>query len=341
MTERQQTAAAPAAATKDQDSEFDRLMGRKVSYTPQGESEPIDLSASLVRRYLVKPTKSGAMPSEADVIKFVMLCKARELNPWVGDAYLVGYDGREVPEFSLITSVHALHKRADRCPEYDGLTAGVIVKTADGVTHVDGTCYPDGAVLLGGWARARRKDRSEPFYYSVRLQARDKNRSTWNDDKPGMIRKCAIAGVLREAFPNQTSGLYTTDELPAMVAAASQSLTDGTPPSGLTEAARKAKEDLSKMLSRDVAPTAHEPPQSIGDAEAADAREHISEQTPTDEWTPRQEFEQALRNAKTESQAVVCANAAKEAGFDLDDLLREKLAAIKTKKAGRQQDLVK
>jgi phage recombination protein Bet len=137
------------------------------------------------------------MPGETDLMKFIMLCKARELNPWTGDAHLVGYDGKDGPEFSLITSVQALHKRADRCPEYDGLAAGVIVSIGQQVQELPGTVYPANAVLLGGWARACRKDRAEPYYYSVRLSARDKGRNTWDSDKPGMIRKCAIAGVLR------------------------------------------------------------------------------------------------------------------------------------------------
>ncbi len=245
--------ADPAATETKQDSDFLRLINdRKIAYTPQGETDQIELSVSLVEQYLVKPTKSGAMPSKQDVTKFVMLCKARQLNPWVGDAFLVGYDGKDGPEYSLITSVHALHKRADRCPEYDGLTAGIIVKTADGIQELPGAFIPDGATLLGGWAAVKRKDRSEPYYTSVRLQSYDKGRSLWNSDKAGMIRKCAIAGALREAFPNQTSGLYTTDELPAMVASATRDLTEQRPQATLSEAAKAARADLDRMLDKPV-----------------------------------------------------------------------------------------
>jgi phage recombination protein Bet len=238
---------------QETDSEFVKLItGRKVSYVPQGETAPIEMSVELVKRFLVRPTKSGAMPSDQDVTKFVMLCKARELNPWVGDAFLVGYDGKDGPEFSLITSVHALHKRADRCPEYDGMTAGVIIRDEDGVHEVSGTCYHDKAALIGGWAIVRRKDRSEPYYVSLRLASYDKGRSLWSTDKAGMIRKCAVAAALREAFPNQTSGLYTTDELPAMMASATAKMTDdkALDKREQLERYREAKADLDRMLGR-------------------------------------------------------------------------------------------
>ena len=145
------------------------LLDKVIEYTPQGEREPIRLNGSLVMRYLVTPTKSGAKPSEQDVVRFLMLCKARELNPYVGDAYLVGYDGKDGPVFSLITGVQAMHKRADRCPEYDGLAAGIIVDVNGEVREINGTVKPANATLIGGWARARRKDRSEPYYYSVQI----------------------------------------------------------------------------------------------------------------------------------------------------------------------------
>lgn len=286
QNQQRQQAASPAAqpqATEQPDSDFLRLVaGRKVSYIPQGETSPIEMSCELVNQYLVRPTKSGVMPDKAAVTKFVMLCKARELNPWVGDAYLVGYDGKDGPEFSLITSVHALHKRADRCQEYDGLAAGVVVKTAEGVQEITGTCYPDGAVLLGGWARVKRKDRSDPYYVSLRLQGFDKGRSLWNTDKAGMIRKCAIAAALREAFPNQTSGLYTGDELPAMVAAATAQLTADTTATNRPNAKQLAQLLATKRDEPNLTGPQHEPAAENGhpgDAEAADAAQHIAEQT--------------------------------------------------------------
>lgn len=324
-------------------------LDRIIEYVPQGEKELIKLSGAMVRQFLVKPTKSGAMPSEVDVTKFVMLCKARELNPWVGDAFLVGYDGREGPEFSLITSVHALHKRADGCPEYDGMSAGVVVKVGNEVREISGTCYPDGANLIGGWACVKRKDRSEPFYYSVRLQARDKGRSTWNDDKAGMIRKCAIAGALREAFPNQTSGLYVSDELQAMAAPAREVESQGK----LIDAARKAREDLHRMADRVVSPPSQQDQPFYeaghpGDDIATDAGKQIGEQTvpPTlaDDSPPDLLADALTRLSRCKTQEEVhrlVTDEAENNGVDILEAATKRLQELSCKGKSKQQSLVK
>ena len=65
---------------------------REIVFIPFGEREEITLKVGMVKSFFTTPTRAGNVPSDADVIKFMMLCKARDLNPWVGDAYLTGYD---------------------------------------------------------------------------------------------------------------------------------------------------------------------------------------------------------------------------------------------------------
>ena len=269
-------------------SDFERLLqGNKLSYVPSGESEPISISVPIAKRFFVKPTKRGAMPSDEQVTQFVMTCHARALNPWLGDVWLVGYDGNDGPEYSLITSVNALHKRAAKTADYDGLSAGVVIEVDGEIREVEGECYPSRAVLVGGWCRVHRKDKGHAFYAAVRLSAYNKGRSLWKNDQGGMIRKCAVAKALREAFPLENSGLYTSDELPAMMAAA-QSKMVSSQSSTLSDAAAKAKEDLARMMNqeRNPAEQSHEPepePQYLenpGDDIAADAALALGEQTP-------------------------------------------------------------
>src|SRR5689334_18978646 len=72
-------------------------------FVPLGESDPITLTVSRVKQFLCTPTKSGKHPTNEQVVKFIMLCKAQGLNPWLNDAFLVGYDSQDGPTFSLIT----------------------------------------------------------------------------------------------------------------------------------------------------------------------------------------------------------------------------------------------
>lgn len=187
--------------------------GKIVEYTPLGGKTPVQLSIGMVRSFICTPTKSGKVPNDADIVKFMMLCKARELDPWVGDAYLCGYDAKDGPQFSLITSVQALYKRAEMSEFYDGIESGVIIKTDKGIEFRQGDLLLNGEVLVGGWARCFRKDRSHPEYDALNFSTFDTGYSRWAKDPAGMIVKCAEASVLRKAFPTQLGGLYTREEM--------------------------------------------------------------------------------------------------------------------------------
>lgn len=184
-----------------------------ITYIPLGEQEPIHLTLDRVKRFLCVPTRSGKMPSDEQVMKYMMLCKAQSLNPWVNDAYLTGYDSKDGPSFSLITSHQAILKRAEASSQYDGMESGVIVLRNDELTERQGDLVLKGEVLVGGWARVHRKDRSIPSYDALNLSTFDKNQSRWNSDKAGMIVKCAEASALRKAFPSTLAAMYCKEEM--------------------------------------------------------------------------------------------------------------------------------
>lgn len=184
-----------------------------VRFIPFGGTEQIELTIETVKQFLTSPTKSGKLPEKKDVVKFMMLCKSRELNPWEGDGFLVGYDSQAGPVFNLITSHQAFLKRAEASPEYDGLESGVVVrKNGDDEKEIPGEIVPSGYVLVGGWSRVFRKDRSHPMYKKLDLKSFDKGHSVWNTNKVGMIVKCAEADALRSSFPNKLGNLYIEGE---------------------------------------------------------------------------------------------------------------------------------
>ena len=137
---------------------------RSVSYRPAGASQEMTLTIAYVKNFLTTATKKGFAPSEADLIKFMMLCKASHLNPWQGDAYLVGYDTDDGPVFNLITAVQALLKRAELSPEFDGIEHGVIVlrntENTDPVERRGTIVLPGELLLVVGQLAAARTVRS-------------------------------------------------------------------------------------------------------------------------------------------------------------------------------------
>lgn len=238
-----QRQAASAPQHKEAPSELEKLLSRSVKYTPFAERDEIELTFGQVKQFISARTKSGATATDADIVKFMMLCKARGLNPWVGDAYLVGYDGKDGPQFSLITSIQALLKRAEAHPAMDGMQSGVIVEREGGLTEREGDFVARGERLVGGWAKCYRKDRTIATYDSLDVAVYDKGMSQWSKDKAGMIVKCAEASVLRKAFPSQLAGMYVAQEAAAIT---------HQPESPASSAKPKT---LSDLIARDIAPS--------------------------------------------------------------------------------------
>jgi hypothetical protein len=180
--------------TKSQEQQSTALEPREgaVRYLPVGAEQEIKLSAKMVQTYLCKPTNKGHVCSERDAQKFVMLCLAKGLNPWENDAWLVGYDSNDGPEFSLITAHQALLKRAEINPNYDGMESGVIVKSEAGLVERQGDFYDGEAEerVVGGWAKVYRKDQAKPTYERLRLASMRKNSPFWRDNPEGQIVKC-------------------------------------------------------------------------------------------------------------------------------------------------------
>lgn len=224
------TRPAPAATPAECPKGFDpkrwlsEQLDKVIEYRPFLSEDPIQLSARQVIRWLCRPTKQGKVCTEDQAVRFLMLCKARQLNPWEGDAYLVGYDADGGPEFSLITSHQAFLKRAEAHPAYDGMDSGVIAQRGEQILELPGDFLAKGDVLLGAWAKVYRKDRGRPTYRRLELKTFNKGYSRWKADPAGMIVKCAESDALRSTFPNNLAGMYFHGEMPDGPAAAPTSL---------------------------------------------------------------------------------------------------------------------
>jgi phage recombination protein Bet len=212
---------SPAATQQQQRQSdtpnLDAALDATVKYTPFMETTPLELSPRMVLKYLCTPTKSGKVCDIRQAVRFVRLCQSRGLNPWQGDAYIVGYDGKEGPEFSLVTSHQAFLKRAETHPRFDGMRSGVIVKRpVDGgheTIELEGDYFDPADILMGGWATVYMKERAHPTLRRVRLTTFDKGYSRWKIDPAGMIVKVAEADALRSTFPNELGGMYLNDEI--------------------------------------------------------------------------------------------------------------------------------
>lgn len=194
----------------------------EVEYVPYGGQDKIKLHIGLVQNLIAVKTKSGKTCSDQEAIKFIAMCQAKRLNPFEGDAYLIGYDGKDGPSFSLITAHQTYLKRAELHPEFDGMKSGVIIKEGDIMRDLEGDFYVGGQQVIGGWATVFFKTRKYPMHKRIRLERFKKPFGIWVDDPAGMICKCAEADALRSAFPTMLGGLYMKEEYEATALKASK-----------------------------------------------------------------------------------------------------------------------
>lgn len=151
-----------------------------------------------------------ATPQE--VVFFMELCRSQRLNPFKREAFLVKYGSSPA---SMITAEVVFERRANAHPSYTGMEYGVVYLDANGnICKREGTATykAAGEVLIGGWARVHRNDRSDS-YAEVSMDEYGKGQSVWKTMPGVMISKCAKAVALRLAFPSDFQGMYISEEM--------------------------------------------------------------------------------------------------------------------------------
>lgn len=173
------------------------------------------LTADTVRNYL---TSGNGKVSDQEVIMFIELCKAQNLNPFVRDAYLVKM-GDAYPA-QIIVGKDVFIKRASEHHNFNGMKAGIVVLDKNGdIKEREGALKLPGEELVGGWCEVYLKDKDFPVKsvvsfeeYAQKTKAGTLN-SMWATKGATMIRKVAQSQALREAFPNELRGLYQQEEM--------------------------------------------------------------------------------------------------------------------------------
>ena len=185
---------------------------KELVVTYETEHGDITLTPAIVRDILAKNPKV----TKEEAYLFIKLCQHQKLNPFLREVYLIKYGDSPA---SMVVGKEAFTKRAERHHQFDGFRAGIYTLDEKGQTQErDGSFYPDGETVVGGWAKVYRKDRSHPFVATVRLAEYEVHRSdgtlnkSWRERPATMVRKVPLVQALREAFPDQFAGMYIAEE---------------------------------------------------------------------------------------------------------------------------------
>jgi phage recombination protein Bet len=175
----------------------------------------VDYCSSEKKELIKRTIFKGSTDDELEV--FIGICNRTQLDPFARQIFAIKrWDSKEGKEvMSSQVSIDGLRLVAQRSGEYEGQTQPEWCGN-DGVwKNIWVSKELPFASRIGIW----RKGFREPCFAIAKFDSyaqitKDGNlNSIWRRFPELMISKCAEALALRKAFPQELSGLYTTDEM--------------------------------------------------------------------------------------------------------------------------------
>ena len=141
----------------------------------------------------------------ATVEAFLAHCQRTGLDPIARQIYAINRKGR----WGIQVSIDGARLIAERSGEYEGQTAAQW--TADGREWFD--VWLDQKAPAAARVGVYRKGFREAVYGVARFSEYNAGGPMWQKMPATMIAKCAESLALRKAFPQDLSGLYTSEEM--------------------------------------------------------------------------------------------------------------------------------
>lgn len=144
--------------------------------------------------------------SDGELRLFAQVCARTGLDPFSRQIYAIKRSGK----MTIQTSIDGFRVVAERSGEYEGQTPKQWCGSDGKWVDVWLDSKPPAAARVGVFRRNFR----EPLYgVATWAEYHQDSSPMWKKMGPHMLAKCAESLALRAAFPNDLSGLYTSDEM--------------------------------------------------------------------------------------------------------------------------------
>lgn len=166
------------------------IKGDQIIFTPK--------HLELIKNQIAK----DATQEEYDL--FIMMARRTRLDPLLKQLYFIKYKGKNgnPDKVSYVTSIDSYRIIAHRTGDFAGVDLPIFDYDKSGkITHAAITVYK----LVQG--------QKFGFSAKVKFSEYNTNQNQWISKPETMIAKVAEAHALRKAFPQDLSGIYTTDEM--------------------------------------------------------------------------------------------------------------------------------
>ena len=176
------------------------------------DGQDLTLTTDVIKKYLV--SGRSQFVTDQELMYFMQICKAKGLNPFKKDCYLIKYSQND--SAAIVVSIDYFRSRARAMKDCRGWKKGIIVQGKDGKIHDSFGLILEGEKLLGGFFEATPEGWTEPFRLEVNLNGYIKKTSDgkitrfWKEEnQPSQIAKVAESQGLRTLWPDEFQGLYT------------------------------------------------------------------------------------------------------------------------------------
>ncbi len=142
---------------------------------------------------------------KADLAVFLHYAQRTGLDPFARQLYMIERGGR----YTIQASIDGLRIVAQRSGEYAGQVGPYWCGDDGEWIDVWLDTKPPVAAKVG----VMRKGFNEPLWAVAKFDSYNATTPIWRKMPDTMIAKCAEALALRKAFPNDLSGIYTTEEM--------------------------------------------------------------------------------------------------------------------------------